>query len=64
MAGSSNTIWFSKVCLVFHVIVNSHFIFCFQRRHFESVCQQKIEARSEGPKFMLSLVVTMSRRSC
>jgi hypothetical protein len=35
----------------------------FSKKAFRVSSQQKIEARSEGPKFMLSLVVTMSRRS-
>jgi hypothetical protein len=48
--------------LVFHVIVNSHFV-CFQRRCFRVSSQQKIESQNEGPNFMLSLVVTVSRRS-
>jgi hypothetical protein len=35
----------------------------FSKKTFRVSSQQKIEARSEGPKFMLSLVMTMSRRS-
>jgi hypothetical protein len=35
----------------------------FSKKTFRVSSQQKIEARSEGPKFMLSLVVTVSRRS-